>query len=291
MILAQSAVFGLLIGALYGLAAVGLTVVFGVLKILNVAHGELLMLGGYAAFWLFTLWHVDPFLSVVPSGAALFLVGILLYRVLFSRLLRAAETTKLKNSILIGFGLGLVLQTLALAAWTGDERAVTTAYAGHVLPVAGVVIPLSRLGALAVAFIAVALLHLFLHHTYPGKAIRATAEDVDAAALAGIPVPTVFLSAFGLGSALAGVAGTLATVTDAISPSIGLAWTLKALIVVVLGGLGSVTGAFVAGLGLGVAESVSGVVLGNAYREVIGLVLFLAVLAVRPQGLFARGEP
>ena len=288
MILAQSTIFGLLIGALYGLAAVGLTLVFGVLKMLNVAHGELIMLGGYAAFWLFTLWRVDPFVSVLPAGAALFVVGVLLYRVLFGRLLRTAEETKIKNSILIGFGLALVLQTLAIVAWTGDERAVTTSYAGGVLPVAGIVIPLARLGALAVAFVAVALLHAFLHHTYAGKAIRATAEDVDAASLAGIPVPTVFLSAFGLGSALAGVAGTLAAVTDAVSPSVGLAWTLKALIVVVLGGLGSVVGAFVAGLGLGVAESVSGVVLGNAYREVMGLVLFLVVLGLRPQGLFAR---
>ena len=289
MILAQSTVFGLLIGALYGLAAVGLTLVFGVLKILNVAHGELIMLGGYAAFWLFTLWHVDPFVSVLPSGAALFLVGVLLYRTLFGRLLQAGEERKLKNSILIGFGLALVLQTIALAAWTGDERAVTTSYAGGVLPIAGIVLPFARLGALAVAFVAVALLHVFLHHTYPGKAIRATGEDVDAASLAGIPVPAMFLSAFGLGSALAGIAGTLAVVTDAVSPSIGLAWTLKALIVVVLGGLGSVAGAFVAGCGLGVVESVSGILLGNAYREVVGLVLFLAVLAVRPRGLFARG--
>src|SRR5215470_5071994 len=287
--LGQSAVFGLLIGGLYGLAAVGLTLVFGVLKMLNVAHGELIMLGGYAAFWLFTLWHIDPFVSMLPTGMALFLLGILLYRVLFGRLLRAIEETKLKNSILIGFGLALVLQTLAIVAWTGDERGVTTSVGG-VLPAAGIVFPIARLAALAVAFVAVALLHVFLHHTYPGKAIRATAEDVDAASLAGIPVPTVFLSAFGLGSALAGVAGTLAAVTDAVSPSIGLAWTLKALIVVVLGGLGSVAGAFVAGCGLGVVESVSGVLLGNAYREVMGLVLFLAVLAVRPQGLFARGS-
>ena len=288
MILAQSTVFGVLIGGLYGLAAVGLTLVFGVLKMLNVAHGELIMLGGYAAFWFFTLWRVDPFVSVLPAGAALFLVGVLLYRVLFGRLLRAAEETKLKNSILIGFGLALVLQTIALAAWTGDERAVTTAYAGHVLPAGPIVIPFARLGALGIAFVAVAALHFFLHHTYPGKAIRATAEDVDAASLAGIPVPSVFLTAFGLGSALAGVAGTLAAVTDAVSPSIGLAWTLKALIVVVLGGLGSVAGAFVAGVGLGVVESMSGVLLGNAYREIMGLVLFLAVLALRPQGLFAR---
>lgn len=255
---------------------------------LNVAHGELIMLGGYTTFWLFTLWHVDPFLSLLPSGAALFVVGAVLYRVLFGRLLGAPEETKLKNSILIGFGLALVLQTLAIGAWTGDERAVTTAYAGTVLPLGGVVVPLSRLAALGVAFAAVALLHLFLHHTYPGKAIRATAEDPDAASLAGIPVPSVFLTAFGLGSALAGAAGTLAAVTDAVSPSIGLAWTLKALIVVVLGGLGSVVGAFVAGLGLGVAEAVSGVVFGNAYREVMGLVLFLVVLALRPQGLFTR---
>jgi branched-chain amino acid transport system permease protein len=289
VILAQSAVFGLLIGALYGLAAVGLTLVFGVLKMLNVAHGELIMLGGYAAFWLFTLWHVDPFVSVVPAGAALFLVGMFLYRGLFGRLLHSPEDTKIKNSILIGFGLALVLQTLAITAWTGDERAVTTAYGGSVLPAAGIVIPLGRLGSLAAALLIVVLLHAFLHHTYPGRAIRATAEDVDAAALAGIPVPTVFLSAFGLGSALAGAAGTLAAITDAVSPSIGLAWTLKALIVVVLGGLGSVAGAFIAGLGLGVAESLSGILLGNAYREVMGLVLFLAVLALRPHGLFARG--
>jgi branched-chain amino acid transport system permease protein len=289
VILAQSAVFGLLIGALYGLAAVGLTLVFGVLKMLNVAHGELIMLGGYAAFWLFTLWHVDPFVSVLPAGAALFLAGVLLYRALFGRLLHAPEDMKIKNSILIGFGLALVLQTVAIAAWTGDERAVTTAYAGSVLPAAGIVIPLARLGALAAAFVIVVLLHVFLHHTYPGRAIRATAEDTDAASLAGIPVPAVFLSAFGLGSALAGAAGTLASITDAVSPSIGLAWTLKALIVVVLGGLGSVAGAFIAGLGLGVAESVSGILLGNAYREVMGLALFLAVLALRPRGLFARG--
>jgi branched-chain amino acid transport system permease protein len=277
-----------LIGALYGLAAVGLTLVFGVLKMLNVAHGELIMLGGYATFWLFTLWHVDPFLSVLPSGAALFVVGAVLYRVLFGRLVPMPEETKLKNSILIGFGLALVLQTLAIGAWTGDERAVTVAYGGSVLPLGSVVVPLSRLAALGVAFAAVTLLHLFLHHTYPGKAIRATAEDPDAASLAGIPVPAVFLTAFGLGSALAGVAGTLAAVTDTVSPSIGLAWTLKALIVVVLGGLGSVAGAFVAGLGLGVAEAMSGVVLGNAYREVMGLVLFLVVLALRPRGLFTR---
>lgn len=285
-ILAQNAVFGLLIGGVYGLAAVGLALVFGVLKMLNVAHGELIMLGGYVGFWLFTVWRIDPFLSIVPSALALFLAGSLLHKLLFGRLLYSPEETKLKNSILIGFGLALILQTLALQAWTGDERAISTSYAGTVLPLGEVVVPLSRLGALAVAFLTLGGLHLFLHRTYSGKAIRAAAEDAEAASLAGIPVPRVFLIAFGLGSALAGIAGTLVSVTDTVSPAIGLNWTLKALIIVVLGGLGSLFGTFLAGLFLGVAESLSGFLLGNTFREVIGLVLFLLVLGLRPQGLF-----
>ncbi|HEX4835916.1 MAG TPA: branched-chain amino acid ABC transporter permease [bacterium] len=288
IILAQNAVFGMLIGALYGLAAVGLSLVFGVLKMLNVAHGELIMLGGYIGFWLFTLWQIDPFISLVPSALALFLAGSLLYVTLFSRLLYSPEEVKLKNSILIGFGLALMVQTLAIRAWTADDRAISTSYAGAVLSVDGVVVPLLRLGALAVAFLILGGLHLFLHRTYPGKAIRATAEDVDAASLAGIPVRAVYLTSFGLGSALAGVAGTLVSMTDAVNPAIGLTWTLKALIVVVLGGLGSIFGTFIAGLFLGVAESMSGFLLGNAYREVMGLALFLLVLSLRPQGLFTR---
>lgn len=287
-ILLQNAIFGLLVGGLYGLAAVGLSLVFGVLKMLNVAHGELIMLGGYVGFWLFTLWRIDPFVSFVISAFVLFLTGILLYGVLFSRLIYFPEEAKLKNSILIGFGLTLILQTLAILAWKADERAITTAYAGAVIPLAGVVVPRSRLGALAVAFLIMGGLHLFLHRTYPGKAIRATAEDVEAASLAGISVPTVFLTAFGLGSALAGIAGTLVSMTDAISPAIGLNWTLKALIVVILAGMGNVFGTFVAGIFLGVAESISGFFLGNVYRELMGLVLFLLVLSLRPQGLFAR---
>ncbi len=289
-VLEQNAIFGLLVGGLYGLAAVGLSLVFGVLKMLNVAHGELIMLGGYVGFWLFTLWRIDPFVSFAASGLVLFLVGVLLYQLLFSRLIYFAEEPKIKNSILIGFGLTLVLQTMAILAWKADDRAITTAYAGAVIPLGTVVVPEARLGALAIAFLIMGGLHLLLHRTYPGKAIRATAEDVEAASLAGIPVPRVFLASFGLASALAGVAGTLVSMTDAISPSIGLSWTLKALIVVVLGGMGNIFGTFVAGLLLGVVESTSGFFLGNAYREVMGLALFLLVLSLRPQGLFARSS-
>ncbi len=287
-ILLQNAVFGLLIGGLYGLGAVGLSLVFGVLAMLNVAHGELLMLGGYLSVWLFTSWGVDPFLSVLVAGPALFAAGAVLFWLLFRRLVRFGEEHRIKNSILLGFGLALILQTLAILAWTADERAVTPSYAGQVAAFGSVVVPLSRLGALALAFLVLGGLHLFLARTKAGTALRATADDGQAAALVGIPIGTVYLTAFALGSALAGVAGALVSVSDAISPAIGLSWTLRALIVIVLGGMGNIFGTFVAGVFLGVAESMSGFLLGNVYREVVGLAMFLFVLSVRPQGLFTR---
>jgi branched-chain amino acid transport system permease protein len=288
-ILAQNVIFGLLVGGLYGLGAVGLSLVFGVLRMLNVAHGELIMIGGYVSFWLFTLWGLDPFVSILVTGPVLFVIGAILYRLLFSPLIRYHEEQKIKNSILIGFGLGLVLQTLAILWWEADDRAVTPAYAGQVLPIGGVVVPFSRLAALVLAFLVLGGVHLFLTRTRAGTAIRATAQDETGAMLVGIPIGRIFLGAFALASGLAGIAGSLVTVSDAINPTIGLHWTLKALIVVVLGGMGNTLGTFFAGLFLGVAESMSGFLLGNAYREVVGLVLFLIVLSVRPQGLFARG--
>ena len=151
-----------------------------------------------------------------------------------------------------------------------------------------VVVPLSRLAALLLAFLVLGGLHLFLTRTRRGTAIRATAEDEHGAALVGIPIGRTFLTAFALGSALAGVAGALVSVSDAISPAIGLHWTLKALIVIVLGGMGNIFGTFLGGLFLGVTESMSGFLLGNAYREVVGLAMFLLVLSVRPQGVFTR---
>ena len=286
MILAQQLVLGLLVGGLYGLAAAGLSLTFGVLRVLNVSHGELLMLGGYGTFWLFTLWRIDPFLSLLGVGPALFLFGLVLYWALFQFIVRVDEELRIKNSLLIGFGLTLVLQTLAIQLWTADERAVTTAYAGAVIKIGSLVIPLVRLTSLVFAFAILTTLQLFLAKARWGRAIRATAEDWEAAALMGIPVGRTYLLAFALGTALAGVAGGLVSVSYSISPSIGLEWTLKALIVVVLAGLGSLFGCFAGGILLGLAEASSVTLLGGPYREVIGLVLFLVILVVRPQGLF-----
>ena len=284
----QQVVFGCLVGALYGLAAAGLSLVFGVLKMLNVAHGELIMLGGYATFWFFALAGLDPFLSLLLTGPLLFAVGVALYGGLFRFVAAADEETRIKNSVLIGFGLTLALQNVAILLWTADERSVTTDYSGRVLRLGGLVFPFTRLGTLVFAGLVILGLHWFLTRTYPGKAIRATAADWEAGALVGIDLNRTYLLAFALGSAAAGVGGSLVSVGYDISPNIGLGWTLKALIVVVLAGLGSMPGTFAGGLILGVAESASTIVIGGPYREVVGLVLFLAVLLWRPQGLFAR---
>jgi branched-chain amino acid transport system permease protein len=287
-ILPQQIVFGLLVGSLYGLAAAGLSLIFGVLKILNVAHGELIMIGGYASFWMFALLGVDPFLSLLLTVPIMLVVGFFLYHGLFTFVAASAEEARIRNSLLIGFGLTLVFHNLAVLFWTADERGITTAYSGQVIRVLGLAFPMMRLGGLVASFLVILGLHWFLSRTYLGKAIRATAEDWEAATLMGINIDKTYRVAFALGVATAGVAGTLVTIGYSVSPSIGLEWTLKALIVVVLAGLGSIMGTFVGGLLLGMTESASTILLGGAYREVVGLVLFLGILLARPQGLFGR---
>ena len=287
MILTQQLILGLLVGGLYGLAAAGLSLTFGVLRVLNVAHGELLMLGGYGTFWLFTLWKIDPFrlaarLSHRRCSCSVYCsIGRC-----FNSSSKPTKKPRIKNSLLIGFGLTLVLHALAIRLWTADERAVTTAYAGAVLRLGGLAIPWLRLSSLVFAFAILTALHLFLAKARWGRAIRATAEDWEAAALMGIPVGKTYLLAFALGTALAGIAGGLVSISYSISPSIGMEWTLKALVVIVLAGLGSLFGSFAGGIILGLAEAMSVVFLGGPYREVVGLILFLIVLVVRPQGLF-----
>ena len=287
-VLAQQLLLGLLIGGLYGLAAAGLSLVFGVMKVLDVAHGELIMLGGYAAFFAVGLLGLDPFGSLAVVIPLSLLLGVVLYLGLFGFVVRADEETRVKNSLLIGFGLALAFHALAVRLWTADERSIVTPYGGSVLMLGDLAIPLVRLLSLLLAFLLIGGLHLLLARWRWGKAIRATAEDWQAALLTGIDVRRAYLLAFALGTGLAGAAGTLVAIGYSVSPSIGLEWTLKALIVVVLAGLGSMLGTFVGGLVLGVAEAASAAAFGGAYREIVGLVIFVLVLVARPKGLFGR---
>jgi branched-chain amino acid transport system permease protein len=288
--LAQNLIFGILLGALYGLGAVGIAMVFGVTKFLNVAHGELLMFGGYATFWLFNLYDIDPFLSLPLTIVFLLLIGAVLYSLLFSRMVKLTEEEKIKNTMLVGFGLTLILQNIALNLWTADDRGITTSYSGEAFIVWGLRFPYVRVAGLLISLVCLFALHLFLRKTYTGKAIRATVMDWEAASLVGIDVHKVYLLAFLIGTALAGVAGALVLVSFSVEPAMGMHWTLKSLIVMVLGGAGNFVGTFFAGILLGTVESTAAFFIPGNYRQVVGLVLFLLILSFRPQGLFGSKE-
>jgi branched-chain amino acid transport system permease protein len=287
---AQNLVFGILLGALYGLAAVGIAMVFGVTKFLNVAHGELLMFGGYASFWLFNLFDLDPFLSLPLTIIFLLLIGAVLYQLLFVRMVKLPTEEKIKNTMLIGFGLTLILQNIALILWTADDRGITTSYSMAAFTLLGVRFPYVRVAGLVISLVCLFCLQQFLRKTYSGKAIRATVEDWEAASMVGIDVRRVYLLSFLLGTALAGVAGALVSVSFSVEPAMGMHWTLKSLIVMVLGGLGNFIGTFVGGILLGAIESATAFFISGNYRQVVGLVVFLLILIFRPQGLFGVKE-
>ncbi len=284
----QNLVFGVFVGSIYGIAAVGLALVFGVMKMLNVAHGELLMVGGYVSYWLFASAGVDPFISLFLSAPLMFLLGVLLNHLAFRHIALLGTEEKIRNSLLISFGLVLILQNLAQQAWQADERSIQTAYSGLGMNVMGIALPYTRLANVGLALLTVLALHLFLSRTYLGKAIRATAEDWESSILVGVNIRHIYVVTLGLSAALAAIAGALVAVGYGISPSIGLEWTLKALVVVVLAGTGSIFGVFPAGLLLGLGEAVSGILAGAAYREIFGLLIFVVILVLRPQGLFGR---
>lgn len=279
--LAQNLVFGILVGALYGLVALGLSLVFGVTKFLNVAHGELIMFGGYASFWAFSLFGFDPFLSIPITIGVLFLLGAILYLLIFSRTVKLPEESKIKNTLLVAFGLSVILQNLALRFWTADERGITTSYFSTTFTFMDIRFPITKLASLAIAIIFLLALQLFLKKTYTGKAIRATTQNWEAASLMGIDIHKVYLLSFALGAALAGAAGNLVAINYSIMPTMGLGWTLKALIVMVLGGLGNIPGTIIGGLILGMTESATSFFINSNYREVAGLILFLLVLIFR----------
>jgi len=284
----QSLIYGILIGALYGLAASGLSLVFGVMRYLNVAHGALLMIGTYLAFSLSSLCHLDPFLSIPMVMFLLFLIGMFLYKLMFSSLAKYPVGMRIDNSLLISFGLMLVLESLATIIWSPDERNITTAYSGMTFGFLGLRIPYVGLLGVALTTVFIFALHLFLNKTYFGKSIKAASQDWESALTVGINIEQTYFFSFAIGIALAGAAGSILSFSYAFSPAISEGWSIKALIVITLAGLGRIGGVFAAGLVLGVIEAVSVYFIGASYQQVVGLVLFILILMFRPHGLFTR---
>jgi len=284
----QIIAYGIMVGVFYGLVAVGLALLFGVMRYMNIAHGSFMMIGGYISFFLFTLLRVDPFISIPVVMLAMFLLGIAVYKVLFSPLGKFPEGLRLGTSMLITFGLILVLDNVCALLWTSDPKTIATSYSGTTIEIYGIRLPLARLGVLGVTFIVIIALHLFLNRTYFGKSIRATAEDWEAASLLGINIGRTYLVASGISIALAGAAGTAVALMYSINPYGGLEWLLTAMVVLVFAGLGNIKEVFMAGLLLGIVEQTSVFFIGGEFRAVVGLVIFVLILLFRPQGLFRQ---
>jgi branched-chain amino acid transport system permease protein len=285
-LLAQQLVLGLLLGGVYVAVAVGFSLVWGILNIINLSHGAFIVLGAYVTWTLFTRFGLDPFLSLPIDAAALFVLGYVIQRSLVNRVIRAPVFF----TLLLTFGVNLAIVNLLLAIFTSDFRSVTPPYSGSGLALGGVLVPYVRLAAFVIALVLAALLALLLGRTRVGAAIQAVASDRDAAQLVGIDLRHTYALTYGIGAATAGIAGGLLSLVQAISPTAGEPYTLQAFVVVVLGGLGSVTASVVGGLVFGLIEVFGQQApgLGAGYANAIAFAVLVIVLAVRPRGLLGR---
>ncbi len=281
---AQAFTSGLLMAGIYALVAIGLTLIFGVVRIVNFAQGEFVMLGMYATFWLWKLWGIDPYASLLITMPLLFCFGVLVQRFLLQPILHAPDLAQIFMTV----GLSVALMNAALFLFTADFRSVKTAYAEWTLRLWGVAVPVPRLFAFAGALLLAGLLALFLTRTDVGKALRAVAQDREVSMLLGINPQRMYLLAVGLGTALAGAAGGLIVPFFYVFPTVGVVFGLIAFVVVILGTLGSIQGALLASLIVGVAESLGILFAGADLGLVVVFALLVATLVFRPLGLMGQ---
>lgn len=275
---------GFLLGAIYALISIGLTLIFGVSRIANFAQGEFVMLGMYATYWLTTSAGLDPYVAMLFVIPIMFIFGILVGILVIRPILFAPPVAQIFATV----GLSLLMQNIALFLWGADFRSIRPAFSGVVLRWGWLSFSLAQVIAFGVAMFVILLLHFFLKYSHMGKAMRAVAQDRPASSLMSINVESVDLLTFGLGTALAGIAGALLMPLMPVYPTIGINFVLIAFVVVVLGGLGSVMGALLGGLAIGMIETMTGFFAGSALRQFAYFVVFIIVLLVRPSGIFGQ---
>jgi len=290
--LAEQVINGLIISIFYALAALGLSIIFGVLKIVNFAHGELYMLGGFVYFAAASLLGLPPVLALVVACAALFLVGMAIERLLIDPIYQGKVERADEYAIMITFGLAILLQNLMLSVfgpWTNRPEAILH---GRV-EIGQLIIGGDRLAAAGIGLVVIGFVLYLLRYTWAGKAMRAVSQDRETASVVGVNAKLVGTLAFGLGGALAGTAGALIGPVFLVYPTMGVIPVIKAYVIVVLGGLGSIPGAILGALILGQVENLATVLIPDttralAYKDAYGLLLLILVLVFRPQGLFGE---
>jgi len=288
VILGIAVVNGIVTGGLYGAIAVGLSLIFGVMRVINFAHGSFLMLGLFIPFWLWQLFRVDPYVSMIVAAPALFGLGYLIQATLIAPLYRRERAMVLEplSALMLTAGVGLIIDNVTFMAFGPDFRGITMGFASKALWIGEILnINYTRLIAFLASIAITVALSLFLGRTDLGRAIRSTAQNRDAASLCGINVMRIYNVTFGLGCAVLGVVGCLMIPFYLVSPSIGLAFGVRSFITVVLGGIGSIPGCILGGLILGVVESVAAQFVTATSASIFSFVIFILVLFFRPTGL------
>lgn len=280
----QALIDGFLIGGVYGLVAIGLTLIFGVMNVINFAHGSLLMLGMYVTYWSSSLLHIDPYLSIIITIPVLFIIGMLFQKFLLNPIINAPE----HNKLLLCLGVSLFLENITLFMWSPNFRVLRTPYEHVYLYFGDISISLLRLIAFGIAILVTIVVFLILTKSDLGKAIRAASEEPRGALLMGINIKRIYWVTFGIGAACAGISGAAVSPIFPVYPTVGWIFVINAFVVVVLGGLGNVVGAFFAGLIVGVADSIGSLIFPGSMKSIITFVIFILILLFRPKGLFGR---
>ena len=285
-IIAQSIVYGILMGGVYAVMASGLSLIFGVTKVTQIAHTVLVIVGCYISFWLADSIGVDPFLSVLITGPILFVIGVLIYKLIVSHLRNSPPMA----TLLALFGVILIGENLVGILWSTDYQAIYSIYQGKAINIGNLGISLPRLMAFGVAVIVMGLLFFFLRYTETGRAIRATSQDRETAQVLGVNIDRVFLIVFGISSALAGVGGSLMAIIYSFYPALHWQWLGVVFSVVILGGLGSIQGAVLAAVIIGIAESLTSSFISIQWAPAVAFAVLLVTLMIRPQGLLGAKE-
>jgi len=277
-------VMGILLGGLYTLIALGLSLVFGVMKVINVAHGDLVIFGSYLAYAAMTMLGIDPVLSLVIGIPILFAIGFFIQRFLLNK----AFAVSLDAALLVCFGISIIFENFCQIIWTPFSRGLKPPYALGSFGVGVVHIPLVYLLDFVAALVVMLFLREFLRRTYLGKAINAASQDRGAAHLMGINTGRVYAFAFAIAMAFAAVAGVFLGLTYPFTPTSGVAFLIIAFGVVIIGGLGSILGTFIGGMVFGLAQTLGGYFLGAVAQMFVAYILVFVILAARPQGIFGR---
>jgi branched-chain amino acid transport system permease protein len=282
----QALINGIFIGGVYAAYSAGFSLIFGVMEVINLAHGDFLMIGAFTAYWLYNLGHIDPYITIPFAGILLFFIGYFIQKFSINRVIDKPPVM----SYILTFGIHLVITNLAIKLWTHDFRSVTTSYSGMNFEIWGITVPVSRFITFLLSFVIIGFLFYLLEKTNLGRAIRAVSQNKKVAELLGVDIKKIYALTFGIGAAITGIAGASISPFVILYPEMGLNYTIVAFCVVVLGGMGYIPGALIGGFILGIIQALTVTYLNAGISVAITFILLYIMLILKPAGITGKGN-